>query len=169
MILIIIVATHTTASATANSYAQVYEDDSSSSGYVAPPSPSLAAVDLLPPSNLIHGPYGAYDPLLDVPNTYSLIERMEFDGLVIIQSTSTDLRNMIEVVVASGGIFQDFYPDHAAIFSIMQGPEGISTIESLSMEQSIRWVEPLPISWRIDPSLVDGQRALLDIDIVNQG
>ena len=73
MILIIIVATHTTASATANSYAQVYEDDSSSSGYVAPPSPSLAAVDLLPPSNLIHGPYGAYDPLLDVPNTYSLI------------------------------------------------------------------------------------------------
>ena len=155
MILIIIVATHTTASATANSYAQVYEDDSSSSGYVAPPSPSLAAVDLLPPSNLIHGPYGAYDPLLDVPNTYSLIERMEFDGLVIIQSTSTDLRNMIEVVVASGGIFQDFYPDHAAIFSIMQGPEGISTIESLSMEQSIRWVEPLPTSWRIDPSLLD--------------
>ena len=165
MILIIIVATHTTASATANSYAQVYEDDSPSSGYVAPPSPSLAAVDLLPPSNLIHGPYGAYDPLLDVPNTYSLIERMEFDGLVIIQSTSTDLRNMIEVVVASGGIFQDFYPDHAAIFSIMQGPEGISTIESLSMEQSIRWVEPLPTSWRIDPSLVDGQRALLDIDV----
>ena len=165
MILVIIVASHATASATANSYARAHDDDNPNSDYVAPPSPSMAATDLLPPSNLIHGPYGAYDPLLDVPNTYSLIERMEFNGLVIIQSTSTDLRNMIEVVAASGGIFQDFYPDHAAIFSIMQGPEGISTIESLSMEQSIRWVEPLPTSWRIDPSLLDGQRAFLDIDV----
>ena len=149
MILVIIVASHATASATANSYAQVYEDESSNSNHVVTPSPSMAFVDLLPPSNLIHGPYGAYDPLQNLQNTYSLIERMEFNGLVIIQSTSTDLTNMIEVVVASGGIFQDFYPDHAAIFSVMQGPEGISTIESLSMEQSVRWAEPLPTSWRI--------------------
>lgn len=165
MILIIIVASHATASATANSYAHMHEDDDSNSAYVAPPSPSMASADLLPPSNLIHGPYGAYDPLLSPQNTHSPIESIEFDGLVIIQSTSTDLRDMIEVVIAAGGTFQDFYPDHAAIFSIMQGPEGISTIESLSMEQSVRWVEPFPISWRIDPSLVDGKRSLLDIDV----
>ena len=165
MILIIIVASHTTATATANSYAHLHEDDDANSAYVTPPSPSMASADILPPSNLIHGPYGAYDPLLNPQNTYSLIESIEFDGLVIIQSTSTDLRDMIEVVTAAGGTFQDFYPDHAAIFSIIKGPEGISTIESLSMEQSVRWAEPFPISWRIDPSLVDGKRSLLDIDV----
>ena len=165
MILIIIIATHSTASATANSYAHSYDDGNSNSGYKTSPSPTMMPVDLLIPSNLIHGPHGPFDPLQNPQSTFPLIETMEFDGLVIIQSSSSDLRNMIEVVAAHGGVFQDFYPDHAAIFSIQTGPKGIGTIESLSTEQSIRWVEPLPISWRIEPSLIDGNRALLDIDI----
>lgn len=165
MILIIIVASHATAAATANSYAGMQENDDSIIDNRLTPSPSLEVTDLRLPTNMIHAPFGPYDPLLESSYTHSPIDNVEFDGLVIIQSTSTDLRNMIEVVTASGGTFQDFYPDHAAIFSIMDGPEGISVIESLSREQSIRWVEPLPISWRIDPSLVDGSRALLDIDV----
>ena len=69
---------------------------------------------------------------------------------------------MIEVVVASGGdFFKDFYPIMLP-YSIMQGPEGISTIESLSMEQFNTMGGTLPTSLGEDrPLPVDNQRALL--------
>ena len=87
MILIIIVASHATAAATANSYAGMQENDDSIIDNRLTPSPSLEVTDLQLPTNMIHAPFGPYDPLLESSYTHSPIDNVEFDGLNRLQRT----------------------------------------------------------------------------------
>ncbi len=107
-------------------------------------------------SGLIRGPFGSFDPLEHQTwNEHDFSDWYGYGGLVIAQSETSDLRNMIESVESLGAIFQEFYPDNAAIFSVDADQWlGFSSIFGESNDENIRWISPLPASFRIEPELV---------------
>ena len=77
-----------------------------------------------------------------------------------------DLRNMIESMESRGAILQEFYPDNAAIFSVDADQWfNLSSISGKSDDESIRWMSPLPASFRIEPELVTQSIGLVSVEL----
>lgn len=116
----------------------------------------LSETDIDSTSGLIRGPFGSFDPL-ERQNWYQdeFSDRYGYGGLIIVQSQTSDLTGMIESVESRGAIFQEFYPDNAAIFSLdVNQLSRFNPIIGQSNDENIRWVSPLPASFRIEPQLV---------------
>ena len=122
-------------------------------------------------SGIIHSPFGNFDPLKDpMPlgpeNLYdsSAILRT---GLVIIQSNSVDMIDLINLIDFYGYPIIDTIPDSALIVRLPI-EDIFTSISELEKSPSVRWVEGLPIAWRVSPNLVDfsGRGGLsLDLDL----
>ena len=122
-------------------------------------------------SGIIHSPFGDFDPLKDpMPlgpeNLYdsSAILRT---GLVVIQSNSVDMIDLINLIDFYEYPIIDTIPDSALIVRLPI-EDIFTSISELEKSPSVRWVEGLPIAWRVSPNLVDfsGRGGLsLDLDI----
>ena len=122
-------------------------------------------------SGIIHSPFGNFDPLKDVmplgPENLYDSSALSRTGLVIVQSNSVDMTDLINLIDSYGYPIIDNIPDSALIVRLPI--EDILTSKSeLEKSPSVRWIEGLPIAWRVSPSLVDfsGRGGFsLDLDI----
>ena len=73
---------------------------------------------------------------------------------------------MIESVESRGAIFQEFYPDNAAIFSVDDDQwSKFNPIIGQSNDENIRWMSPLPASFRIEPQLVTKSFDFVNVEL----
>ena len=110
----------------------------------------FSETDIDSTSGLIRGPFGSFDPL-ERQNWYQdeFSDRYGYGALIIVQSQTSDLTDMIESVESRGAIFQEFYPDNAAIFSVDDDQwSKFNPIIGQSNDENIRWMSPLPASFR---------------------
>ena len=123
-------------------------------------------------SGLIHSPFGDFDPLSDnIPlgpeNLYdpSAVFRT---GLVIIQSGSVDMADLMELLNLHNLNVLDTLPDSAVIVRLPV--DDILGYKSLLEESEyVRWIGELPIAWRVSPDLVSlsGRGGIIiDLDII---
>ena len=79
----------------------------------------FSETDIDSTSGLIRGPLAHLTHWNDKIGTrMNFSDRYGYGALIIVQSQTSDLRDMIESVESRGAIFQEFYPDNAAIFSV---------------------------------------------------
>ena len=119
--------------------------------------PSESRYELRTASGLIHSPYGTFDPIVDpLPlgpeNLYDPFA-IERTGMLLVQSTSSDMTAMLDLVKQLGLDVIDNVPDNSVVVRI-DTEEHTEIIHRLLDDDSIRWAGQLPISWRVSPSLV---------------
>ena len=123
-------------------------------------------------SGLIHSPFGDFDPLVDpIPlgpeNLYdsSAIYRT---GLVIIQSDGVDMTGLIDLLDSYEISIIDHIPDSALIVRLPI--DDISETKSLlEKSEHVRWINGLPIAWRVSQELVSlaGRGGIIvDLDLI---
>ena len=127
-------------------------------------SPVLIRTSIDATSGLIYGPNGPFDPTIHFPYEKSLQGNEGFNGMILAQSLTSDMSIMIEAIQEVGGFLQDFYPEDAAIFTIEPGINGLQTMEILAGHNSIRWVAPLPVTFRVDPLVFDDPVEVQNLD-----
>jgi len=122
-------------------------------------------------SGIIHSPFGHFDPLVDpMPlGPENLFDSLSLSrtGLAIIQSNSVDMTGLYFLLDSYGYPVIDHIPDSALIIRIPVDDISYS-MNQLEKHPSVRWIEALPIAWRVSPSLVDLSArggVLLDLDI----
>ena len=109
-------------------------------------------------TGIIHSPFGDFDPLVDPmplgPESLYDSSALSRTGLAIIQSNSVDMTELINLLDSKGYSIIDYLPDSALIMRIPV--EDIMNSKSeLEKSSSVRWIEGLPIAWRVSPNLVD--------------
>ena len=122
-------------------------------------------------TGIIHSPFGNFDPLVDPmplgPESLYDSSALSRTGLAVIQSNSVDMSELINLLDSKGYSIIDYLPDSALIIRIPV--EDIMNSKSeLEKSSSVRWIEGLPIAWRVSPNLVDfsGRGGLLlDLDL----
>ena len=127
----------------------------------------FSETDIDSTSGLIRGPFGSFDPL-ERQNWYQdeFSDRYGYGALIIVQSQTSDLTDMIESVESRGAIFQEFYPDNAAIFSVDDDQwSKFNPIIGQSNDENIRWMSPLPASFRIEPQLVTKSFDFVNVEL----
>ena len=75
-------------------------------------------------------------------------------GLVIVQSNSVDMTDLIDLIDFYEYPIIDTITDSALIVRLPI-EDIFSSISMLEKSPSVRWVEGLPIAWRVSPNLVD--------------
>ena len=122
-------------------------------------------------TGIIHSPFGNFDPLVDPmplgPESLYDSAALSRTGLAIIQSNSVDMTELINLVDSYGFPILDILPDSALIIRLPV--EDVLTFKSeLEKSPLVRWIEGLPIAWRVSTNLLDfsGRGGLLlDLDL----
>ena len=109
-------------------------------------------------SGIIHSPFGNFDPLKDVmplgPENLYDSSALSRTGLAIIQSNSVDMTELINLLDSNGYSIIDHLPDSALIIRIPV-EDIINSKSELEKSPSVRWIEGLPIAWRVSANLID--------------
>ena len=86
-------------------------------------------------------------------------------GLVIIQSNNVDMIPLIDLIESFNYPIIDTLPDSALIVRLPID-EVLESKDNLEKYPEVRWIEALPIAWRVSPNLVDfSGRGGLSIDL----
>ena len=114
-------------------------------------SPSESIFELRTTTGLLQSPFGPFDPLVDpVPlgpeNLYDPFA-LERTGLLLVQSSSSDMTAMLSLLEESGMEVIDFIPEYSVI-ARLDSVNHNQVVDELSAEGSIRWAGELPIAWR---------------------
>ncbi|MEC7706724.1 MAG: S8 family serine peptidase, partial [Candidatus Thermoplasmatota archaeon] len=134
--------------------------------------PYESSYELRTPTGLLYSPYGPFDPLVDpVPlgpeNLYDPFA-LQRTGMLLVQSSSSDMTAMLNVLEKSGLDVIEIMPENSVV-ARLYSDEHQHIIDELVADSSIRWAGELPIAWRVSPSLssiagIGSQR--LDLDII---
>ena len=133
--------------------------------------PTQSHYELRQSTGMIYSPYGPFDPLIDpIPlgpeNLYDPMA-LERTGLIIVQSSSSDLTEMFAVLHRLDLPVIDMLPDDSVIVRVDAVADS-RILSELMDEKSIRWSGGLPIAWRVSPELsfLAGRVGIqVDIDI----
>ena len=120
-------------------------------------------------SGIIHSPFGNFDPLLEPmplgPENLYDSSSLSRTGLVIIQSNNVDMIPLIDLIESFNYPIIDTLPDSALIVRLPID-EVFESKDNLEKFSEVRWIEALPIAWRVSPNLVDfSGRGGLSIDL----
>lgn len=120
-------------------------------------------------SGIIHSPFGNFDPLLEPmplgPENLYDSSSLSRTGLVIIQSNNVDMIPLIDLIESFNYPIIDTLPDSALIVRLPID-EVFESKDNLEKFPEVRWIEALPIAWRVSPNLVDfSGRGGLSIDL----
>ena len=122
-------------------------------------------------TGIIHSPFGDFDPLVDPmplgPESLYDSSALSRTGLAIIQSNSVDMTELINLLDSNGYSIIDHLPDSALIIRIPV-EDIINSKSELEKSPSVRWIEGLPIAWRVSANLIDSSGRgglLLDLDL----
>ena len=134
-------------------------------------SPTESIFEIRTITGLLQSPFGPFDPLVDpVPlgpeNLYDPFA-LERTGLLLVQSSSSDMTAMLSLLEESGMEVLDFIPEYSVI-ARLDSENHNQVVEELSSDDSIRWAGELPIAWRVSPylSTIAGLQGLrVDLDI----
>ena len=118
-------------------------------------------------TGIIHSPFGNFDPLVDPmplgPESLYDSSALSRTGLAVIQSNSVDMSELINLLDSKGYSIIDYLPDSALIIRIPV--EDIMNSKSeLEKSSSVRWIEGLPIAWRVSPNLVEPDSNIIEAE-----
>ena len=123
-------------------------------------------------SGLINSPFGDFDPLLDPiplgPENLFDSSAIYRTGLVIVQSDGVDMTGLIDLLDFYEIPVIDSIPDSALIVRLPVD-DILETKSLLEKSEHVRWVNGLPIAWRVSQDLVSisGRGGLIvDLDII---
>ncbi len=131
-----------------------------------------SSYDLKKFSGLINSPFGDFDPLVDPiplgPENLFDSSAIFRTGLVIIQSNGVDMTGLIDLLDLYEIPIIDSIPDSALIVRLPV--DDISETKSLlEKSEHVRWINGLPIAWRVSQELVSvaGRGGIIvDLDII---
>lgn len=119
--------------------------------------PIVEAYGISEISGYIQSPYGPFDPINDpiplgpwiklgIPSPYQ-------EYVYVVQSENADLQSLESSLQSIGTEVVDYLPDYSLLVSIPEfTDEGY--IEQISRLPQVRWISPLPNTWKISPSLI---------------
>ena len=123
-------------------------------------------------SGLINSPFGDFDPLLDPiplgPENLFDSSAIYRTGLVIVQSDGVDMTGLIDLLDFYEIPVIDSIPDSALIVRLPVD-DILETKSLLEKSEHVRWVNGLPIAWRVSQDLVSisGRGGIIvDLDII---
>lgn len=143
----------------------------SENNWIVLQNPSISDYPVSNTTGLIHSPFGKFDPLTESlplgPWERTGLSEPNDGRLFIVQSSSSDLQELEDLLISLGIQIIDHFPDDSVVISITPERESaqISIIQELDQ---VRWVGQLPAMWKISQSLfplmvLDG--TLIDLDI----
>ena len=134
--------------------------------------PISSEYNLEEPTYKIHSPYGSVDPILaSLPTGPWQLAGLpsQFDSrLYIVQSNSSDLASLEDILSNLKIEIIDHIPDHSIIISLNSDPSG-EIIGQIGKLSEVRWIGEMPTTWKIDTALIPtlhSENVLLDLDII---